>query len=82
MPNFLSVAGPNSKYKLRGAHPAGFLAGLWHGIILPIVFIVSIFYPNARIYETNNKGIFYDLGFFIGVSISFGGGGRRVYMYY
>ena len=81
MSNILSVAGPNSKYKLPGVQPAGFLAGLWHGIIVPIVFIVSIFNTNARIYETNNKGIFYDFGFVIGVSVSFGGGGGRVYRY-
>ena len=43
MANALAVAGPNSKYSLPGAEPAGFLAGLWHGLISPIVFIVSLF---------------------------------------
>jgi hypothetical protein len=75
MANSLSAAGPNSKYNQPGAAPAGFLGGLWHGLISPITFIISLFAPNVRIYETNNKGVIYDFGFIIGVSASFGGGG-------
>ena len=74
MANILAVAGPNSKYQLPGAKPAGFWAGLWHGLIAPITFIVSLFTPNVRIYETNNRGRLYDFGFIIGISGSFGGG--------
>ncbi|MHC1719191.1 MAG: hypothetical protein AB9844_00575 [Clostridiaceae bacterium] len=76
MANALSAAGPNSKYKLPGSEPAGFLAGLWHGLIAPITFIISLFSPNVRIYETNNKGVLYDFGFVIGISGSFGGSAR------
>jgi hypothetical protein len=79
MANSFSAAGPNSKYKLPGAAPAGFWAGFWHGLILPITFIISIFTPNVRVYETNNKGVLYDLGFVIGISASFGGGGSRAH---
>lgn len=68
MPNVLAVAGPSSKYKLPEAKPAGFWAGLWHGIIVPVTFIVSLFNPNVRIYETNNCGRLYDWGFVIGIS--------------
>jgi hypothetical protein len=75
MANILAVAGPNSKYQLPEAKPAGFWAGLWHGLIAPITFIVSLFTPKVRIYETNNKGRLYDFGFIIGISGSFGGGG-------
>ena len=67
MANILAVAGPNSKYKLTDAKPAGFWAGLWHGLIAPITFIVSLFTPKVRIYETNNKGLWYDFGFLIGL---------------
>ena len=77
MPNVLAVAGPNSKYQVSGAAPAGFWAGFWHGIICPITFIVSLFNPNVRIYETRNRGVLYDLGFVIGVAGSFGGSGSR-----
>lgn len=66
-PNILSVAGPNSKYKLPGVKPAGFWAGFWHGIIAVITFIVSLFTSNVRIYETNNTGHGYDFGFMLGI---------------
>lgn len=78
MANRLSVAGPNSKYKTPESDPAGFWAGVWHGLIAPIVLIISLFNPNVRIYETNNNGIMYDLGFVIGASGSLGGSGSQV----
>lgn len=77
MVNILAVAGENSKYKLLDAQSAGFWAGLWHGLIVPITFLVCIFNPNVRIYETNNRGRLYDLGFLIGVSSSIGGSSSR-----
>ncbi|MFH1007041.1 MAG: hypothetical protein V1800_05985 [Candidatus Latescibacterota bacterium] len=75
MANALATAGPNSKYKAEGAIPAGFWAGCWHGLIAPITFIVSLFSPNVRIYETHNRGRWYDFGFLIGVTCSLGGSG-------
>jgi hypothetical protein len=51
--------------------------GFWHGLILPIAFIVSLFNPKVRIYETNNRGRLYDFGFILGASASIGGGGRE-----
>ncbi len=72
MANILAVAGPNSKYKLPEANPAGFWAGLWHGIILPLTFMVSLFNANVRIYETSNRGRLYDFGFIIGTSADCG----------
>ena len=78
MANILAVAGPGSKYSIPGANAAGFWAGLWHGLICPITFIVSLFSSNVRIYEVNNRGRWYDFGFIIGVSSAFGGGGSRM----
>lgn len=78
MINNFSIAGPNSKYKLPGAEAAGFFAGVWHGLIAPITFVVSMFNPDIRIYETNNVGRLYDLGFIIGISTSFGRSGSRI----
>jgi hypothetical protein len=75
MANILAVAGPDSKYKQPGAPPAGFWAGLWHGLILPLSFVISLFLPGVRVYETNNHGRWYDFGFLIGVSGSLGGSG-------
>jgi hypothetical protein len=74
MANILAIAGPNSKYKLPEARPAGFWAGLWHGLLLPITFLVSLFVPGVRIYETNNRGLWYDFGFVLGASSSLAGG--------
>lgn len=67
MPNVLAIAGSNSKYKILNAVPAGFLAGLWHGIIAPLIFWISLFVSGVRIYETHNKGRWYDFGFMIGI---------------
>ena len=78
MANALAAAGPNSIFQQPDATPAGFLAGLWHGLILPITFIVSLFNLNVRIYETNNCGLWYDFGFFLGASSSLGGSGSAV----
>lgn len=75
MANALAVPGPNSINQQPGAAPAGFLAGLWHGLILPIAFIVSLFSMNVRIYETNNSGRWHDFGFFTGASAFLGGSG-------
>lgn len=67
MANVLAVAGPNSKYKETNATPAGFWSGLWHGLLLIVTFIVSLFTPRVRIYETHNRGRLYDFGFLLGV---------------
>jgi hypothetical protein len=71
--NKLAVAGPNSQFKLPGAEPAGFWAGFWHGLIAPITFVISLFNPDVRLYETNNNGGWYDFGFILGASSSLGG---------
>lgn len=73
MTNKLAVAGPDSKFKLPDAQPAGFWVGFWHGLIAPITFVVSLFNPGVRFYETNNNGGWYDFGFILGVSSSLGG---------
>lgn len=56
--------------------PAGFWAGLWHGLIAFVTFIISLFNENVHIYEVSNGGKLYDLGFILGVMIAFGGGAR------
>jgi hypothetical protein len=56
--------------------PAGFLWGLWHGIIAPISFVGSLFIDDIAMYAINNTGGWYDFGFVIGAGILFGGGGK------
>lgn len=56
--------------------PAGFWAGLWHGLIMVITFIVSLFTHTVKIYETNNVGGWYNFGFVLGAIIALGGSRR------
>lgn len=58
---------------------AGFWFGLWHGVIAPITFFVSLFTDGINVYEVHNTGNWYDFGFVLGAGILFGGGrrGRR-----
>ena len=68
-----------------GANPAvgtgedapGFWMGLWHGIILPVTFVISLFTDNVNMYEVVNDGNWYDFGFFLGVLLFLGGGGSQ-----
>lgn len=53
---------------------AGFWSGLWHGIITPVTFIISLFTDNVNVYEVFNTGNWYDFGFMFGICIIFGGG--------
>lgn len=75
---FLSscVAGPNQLEKKpdQEGKIAGFWKGLWHGLISPFTFIISIFTRNVRIYEVHNSGFWYNFGFVIGAGILFHGG--------
>ena len=54
---------------------AGFWRGLWHGIIAPITFIVSLFSKDVHIYEVHNNGGWYNFGFLLGMTTVLGGGG-------
>jgi hypothetical protein len=54
-------------------NPAGFFSGIWHGWIAPVSLIISIFSHSIRIYEINNTGFFYDLGFYMAIISGFGG---------
>jgi hypothetical protein len=52
---------------------AGFWAGLWHGAICVVTFIISLFSSSVKMYETVNRGALYDLGFLLGALIVWGG---------
>jgi hypothetical protein len=73
MANKLAVAGPDSVYKQPGARLAGFWDGYWHGLIAPITLIIGLFKPGVAMYEVNNTGQWYDVGFFLGISSAVGG---------
>lgn len=50
---------------------AGILQGIWHGIISPVILVLSFINPNMQMYEVHNNGSQYNFGFLIGVAIVF-----------
>lgn len=73
-----SCAPGNEKYEEK---EAGFLSGLWHGIISPISLIWGAFNSAVSMYEVRNTGGWYNLGFLLGI-LFFWGGCRRGHMQY
>jgi hypothetical protein len=71
------AAGQNPAAGVPGAdgNLAGFWTGLWHGLIVPVTFIVSLFSDTVGIYEVHNTGGWYDFGFVFGASVFLGSGG-------
>jgi len=66
----ISCAPGNKKFD---AKPAGFWAGLWHGLICVITFIISLFTDKVHMYEVSNTGGWYNFGFLIGAAMALGG---------
>ncbi len=72
------TAGPNNLMNTTRAQGevAGFWLGLWHGLIVIVTFIISLFNDNITVYEVHNNGGWYNFGFIFGVMMIFGGGGK------
>jgi uncharacterized BrkB/YihY/UPF0761 family membrane protein len=70
------VAGPNKMEKTPDdeGKVAGFWKGLWHGLISPITFVISIFSKTIRFYEVHNNGSWYNFGFVLGAGLFLSGG--------
>lgn len=64
---FLSLTNCAPNNERFVASPAGFWAGLWHGAICCITFIISLFTDKVTIYEVNNTGSWYNFGFILGI---------------
>lgn len=69
--NFTGCVPGDGKHTIE--KPAGFFWGIWHGWIAPISLIWGIFNPEIRVYEFQNTGWWYDLGFYIAIISGFGG---------
>lgn len=73
--------GPNPAEKTAKADGkiAGFWLGVWHGLISPITFVISLFSKTVRLYEVHNNGGWYNFGFVLGAGLFLGGGilGRK-----
>ena len=52
---------------------AGFWLGIWHGVIAPVTFVISLFSERVHLYEVHNSGGWYNFGFMIGLWISIAG---------
>jgi hypothetical protein len=59
----------------REGEVAGFWLGLWHGLIVPVTFIISLFSDKVQLYDVHNNGGWYNFGFVLGAMIVFGGSG-------
>ena len=59
--------------KNTSENKAGFFWGIWHGWIAPVSLIIGFFDRSIRVYEKNNNGWLYDLGFYIAIIGGFGG---------
>jgi hypothetical protein len=68
--------GPNDLEKTPDSEGkvAGFWKGIWHGLIAPITFIISIFSKSVRLYEVHNNGPWYNFGFVLGAGLFLQGG--------
>ena len=55
-----------------GDDRAGFFMGIWHGWIAPISLVMALFDHSVRVYEINNTGWWYDLGFYMAIISGFG----------
>jgi len=74
--SFIScAAGPNEMVNSMNeeGNIAGFWRGLWHGLIIFVTFVISLFKDNVGVYEVHNNGGWYNFGFVLGVMIIFGG---------
>lgn len=69
------VPGGNEAARSAGSAD-GFWWGLWHGMISPFTFVISLFRDDVGIYEIHNSGGWYDAGFMLGISMAFGGAAR------
>lgn len=50
------AAGPNNVAHVDAPHIAGFWLGLWHGVISPITFLITLFTDGVNIYDVHNNG--------------------------
>jgi len=73
--------GPNAAEKSADSKGriAGFWLGIWHGLISPVTFIISLFSKTVRLYEVHNNGGWYNFGFVLGAGLFLSGGilGRK-----
>ena len=65
----INAPSPDPMFNTPGSNGrvAGILMGLWHGIISPVTIVLSFVNKDSQMYEVNNDGGPYNLGFVLGV---------------
>ncbi len=53
----------------------GFFFGIAHGFTSPLILLAKLFGTHLGLYAAHNSGLFYWLGFVLGLAILFCGGG-------
>ena len=66
----LAACAPAANSFAETATRAGFWLGLWHGVICPITFLISLFNDHVGVYEVRNDGHWYDFGFVFGILLA------------
>lgn len=69
----LAACAPGPNEFMNTGIVAGFWRGLWHGLIAPVTFLISLFSHTVGVYEIHNNGNWYNFGFIIGVLCHHGG---------
>jgi hypothetical protein len=67
----LAACAPTNTAVSHAAGTPGFWQGLWHGLISPVAFVISLFNDHVGIYAVRNDGGWYDAGFMVEVSTIF-----------
>lgn len=73
---FMACAESQSVSECIEGKTYGFWSGLWHGIIAPITFVISLFKDEVAMYAINNNGAWYNFGFLIGAVCIAGGSSK------
>lgn len=76
---FLAGCGPGPNTAMVTPAPngeAGFFLGVWHGLIVLVTFVVSLFNDQVSIYEVHNNGGWYNFGYIIGLGSALGGSAK------
>lgn len=72
----LSACAAQGAATASGPQVPGFWQGLWHGVISPVTFVISLFNDQVGVYAAPNTGNWYDAGFMVGVSSVFSSSAR------
>lgn len=70
----LALAGCGSSNEYASDGGAGFLKGIWDGFTMLFALIGQLFGGNYNVYEVDNNGLAYNIGYVIGASLFFGAG--------